>query len=68
MKKDVKPALRLAAISLLGIVLLNFPLLSTVSKGKLVAGIPVLFFYLFAVWAVLLVLIWQTVKQIDDDK
>lgn len=68
MKKDVKPALRLAAISLLGLVLLNFPLLSTVSKGKLFAGIPVLFFYLFLVWAVLLVLIWQTVKQIDDDK
>jgi hypothetical protein len=68
MKKDTRPALRLASVTLLGLVLLNFPLLSLVSKPVLIAGVPVLFMYIFIVWALLLLIVRQTVNSIDDDK
>lgn len=68
MKKDTRPALRLASVTLLGLVLLNFPLLSLVSKPVLIAGVPVLFVYIFIVWALLLLIVRQTVNSIDDDK
>lgn len=68
MKKDTRPALRLASVTLLGLVLLNFPLLSLVSKPVLIAGVPVLFIYIFIVWALLLLIVRQTVNSIDDDK
>ncbi|MFM2305748.1 MAG: hypothetical protein RLZZ367_417, partial [Bacteroidota bacterium] len=67
MKKDTRPALRLASVTLLGLVLLNFPLLSLVSKPVLIAGVPVLFMYIFIVWALLLLIVRQTVNSIDDD-
>ena len=68
MKKDTRPALRLASVTLLGLVLLNFPLLSLASKPVLIAGVPVLFMYIFIVWALLLLIVRQTVNSIDDDK
>ena len=45
---------RLIGLLLAGAVLLNFPLLSIFSVNKLVFGIPVLYWYLFAVWVLLL--------------
>lgn len=44
---------RLAALLIAGGVLLNFPLLSLLRGRGLVAGVPVLYVYLFVVWAVL---------------
>ena len=43
---------RLIGILAIGLVVLNYPLLSLFSKVKLLFGIPVLYFYIFAVWAV----------------
>jgi hypothetical protein len=48
---------RLAAIAVLGFLLLNAPLLTIADSDANVAGIPVLYAYLFAVWVVLIGLI-----------
>jgi hypothetical protein len=44
---------RLAALFIVGAVLLNFPLLSVIHGRGPVAGVPALFAYLFLVWAAL---------------
>ncbi|MBC8317326.1 MAG: hypothetical protein H8E41_05430 [Desulfobulbaceae bacterium] len=43
---------RLIVILIIGVIALNYPLLSLFSKVKLIFGIPVLYFYLFTVWTV----------------
>lgn len=45
---------RLVAIVLLGCVLFNYPVLSLFSKPGALFGIPLLYFYIFAVWALLI--------------
>lgn len=47
---------RLVAIVLLGCVLFNYPVLSLFSKPGVLFGIPLLYFYIFAVWALLIAL------------
>jgi hypothetical protein len=51
------PSARLVAIAVLGFLLLNAPLLTIADSDATVAGIPVLYAYLFTVWAVLIGLI-----------
>ena len=41
---------RLIVIMIIGVIALNYPLLSLFSKNKLIFGIPVLYLYLFIVW------------------
>lgn len=53
---------KLGALALVGLVLLNLPILGTVNKPVLVAGIPLLFWYVFGVWALLLVLLVRLSK------
>jgi hypothetical protein len=48
---------RLAAIFFMGCVLLNYPILSLFARRVAVAGIPLLYAYLFGVWALLIGLI-----------
>jgi uncharacterized membrane protein YvlD (DUF360 family) len=45
---------RLVAIVLLGCVLFNYPVLSLFSKPGTWLGIPLLYLYIFVVWAVLI--------------
>lgn len=45
---------RLISLLIVGIMLLNFPLLSVFSKKYLLAGFPVLFLYLFIVWGLMI--------------
>ncbi|MGH6895497.1 MAG: hypothetical protein ACREJ5_02975 [Geminicoccaceae bacterium] len=54
---------RLIAVFLLGMVLLNFPLLTVVDAGQRVLGLPPLFLYLFGVWAGLIVLLALLVER-----
>jgi len=42
---------RLAGLLVLGLVFLNYPLLTIFSGSSFVRGIPVLYFYLFSVWS-----------------
>lgn len=48
---------RLAALGLLGWLLFNFPLLSLFNDGGTWFGVPRLYAYLFAAWAVLIALL-----------
>ena len=50
-------AQRFVAICMLGIVLFNFPVLALFNVGGTVLGIPVLYAYIFAAWALLIVLL-----------
>ncbi|MGD8368831.1 MAG: hypothetical protein PVG78_14425 [Desulfobacterales bacterium] len=50
-------ARRLVGLFLLGAVLFNYPILSLVNRDSLLFGIPILYLYLFGVWAVLILLI-----------
>jgi len=43
---------RLIVMLVIGITALNFPLLSLFSKIKLFFGIPILYLYIFSVWAI----------------
>jgi hypothetical protein len=45
---------RLVAVALLGLALFNFPLLAVFDSDTRVAGVPVLWAYLFAAWALLI--------------
>jgi len=48
---------RFVAICMLGIVLFNFPVLALFNVGGTVLGIPVLYAYIFAAWALLIALL-----------
>jgi hypothetical protein len=45
---------RLISLLIVGIILLNFPLLSVFSKTYLLLGFPILFLYLFITWGVII--------------
>lgn len=48
---------RLVALCLLGALLFNYPMLALFNRAVLVAGIPLVYAYIFAVWALLVALI-----------
>ena len=54
---------RLIAVFLLGLVLINFPLLAVVEAGQRWFGLPPLFVYLFGAWAGLIVLLAVIVER-----
>jgi len=43
---------RLIVLVVIGLIMLNYPLLSLFSKVRLLFGVPVLYLYIFAVWSV----------------
>ena len=57
---------RLAAIFGLGCVLLNYPILSLFSRTEDVAGIPLLYVYVFAAWVLLIGLLAFVVERSAD--
>ena len=48
---------RWVGLFLLGYLLLNYPLISLFNLKRLAAGIPVLYIYIFSVWAFLILLV-----------
>ena len=56
---------RLAALSMLGALLFNFPLLALFNVPGAVFGVPLLYAYVFAGWAALIALI-AIVAETDD--
>lgn len=56
MKRKTITSQQLILIFVVGCLLLNYPLLSIFSHARLLAGIPVLFLYVFTVWLLLLLL------------
>jgi len=55
-------AQRLVALFVLGCLLFSYPLLSLFNSGGVWLGIPVLYAWLFGVWAVLVVLMMLVVE------
>ena len=56
---------RLVALFLLGCLLLNYPLLSLFNRLGTVLGIPIMYFWLFAVWGLMIVLMALVVEWKD---
>ncbi len=54
---------RLAAIFLLGSVLLNYPLLSLIDSQADVLGVPALYAYVFAAWGGLIALMVAVIER-----
>ena len=54
---------RLVALFLLGFLMLNYPLLNLFAGAGHLFGIPVLYVYVFAVWALLIVLMALVVEK-----
>jgi len=53
-EKDKQP--RFVALCMLGLVLFNFPVLALFNVGGTLFGVPVLYAYIFAAWALLIAL------------
>jgi len=56
MKRFDATGQRLAAVFLMGCVLLNYPILSLFARSEEIAGIPLLYAYVFGAWVLLVVL------------
>ena len=54
MDKFDRKGQRLAALCMLGVVLFNYPLLAVFNVDATVAGIPVLYAYIFAAWSLMI--------------
>jgi hypothetical protein len=57
MSPDSRKIRRLAGIFLLGWILLNYPVLSICNRLEFWGGIPVLYAYVFAAWALIIGLV-----------
>ncbi|HEY6908336.1 MAG TPA: hypothetical protein VI356_03135 [Myxococcales bacterium] len=66
MKRSGITGQRLAAIFLLGCILLNYPILSLFSRAGAILGIPLLYAYLFGAWAALIGLMAVAVERPRD--
>ena len=57
MPSDKRIGRRLVGLFLLGMLLLNFPLLDLANRPVLILGLPLLYLYLFGVWSLIILLI-----------
>jgi hypothetical protein len=57
------PSAKLALLLGLGVLLLNFPVLAIFNRAAVVLGVPVLYVYLFAVWAVGIVAVFLLARR-----
>ncbi len=60
---DVERGKRLIAVFLLGVVLLNFPLLAVADVSEALFGLPPLFVYLFGAWGGMIALLALIVER-----
>ena len=65
MAKPSRRGERLAGLFLLGCLLFNFPLLAMFNARATIAGVPVLYAYLFLAWALLIVLAAAIMERND---
>jgi len=57
---------RLAALFLLGCLLLNYPLLSLFDTPGEILGVPLLYIYIFVAWIVLIALMAYVIEKRRD--
>lgn len=63
MNKPYMKTQRLAALFALGAVLFNYPLLALFNRAVMVAGVPLLYLYVFLAWALLIALLALVVEK-----
>ncbi len=56
-------AQKLVLISLLFLILFNFPMLSIFNNGDSINGIPTLYVYVFFVWILFIVLVFNIIRK-----
>jgi hypothetical protein len=61
-----RKAQRLVALCLLGFLLFNYPILALFNRAGLLLGIPVLYAYIFAAWALVIALMAIVVEGADS--
>lgn len=66
MNRAIITGQRLAAVFLLGCVLFNYPLIALFNKPGEVFDIPLLYFYLFGAWAMLIGLMAVIIESRKD--
>lgn len=54
---------RLIGVFVIGVIVLNYPILSLFSKIRLLFGVPVLYLYLFLIWALFILGVAVTVER-----
>lgn len=54
---------RLIVMFIIGIIALNYPLLSLFSKVKLIFGVPVLYLYLFLFWFIFIIFVAVIIEK-----
>ena len=59
---------RLVALFLFGVMLMFPPILEVFNQPVRILGVPVLYLYVFAAWAVLIVLVAAIVRRISLDE
>jgi hypothetical protein len=57
---------RLLAVFLLGVLLLNFPLLYLFSSSLPLAGVPLLFIYVFVAWGAIIALLVLVIERTHE--
>ena len=63
MNRSILTGQRLVAVFLFGCVLFNYPLFALFNKPLKVFGIPLLYFYIFCVWALLIGLMAWVIER-----
>jgi hypothetical protein len=66
MKRSGMRGQRLAAIFMAGCILLNYPILSLFTRPRVIAGIPLLYAYVFGAWALLIGLLTLVIERRRD--
>ncbi len=66
MKRSGETGQRLAAIFMMGAILLNYPILFLFTLSGAIAGIPLLYAYLFGVWTLLIGLMALVIERPRD--
>lgn len=61
--KEQKKEQRLLAISLLFGLLFSFPVISIFNTSELIGGIPLLYLYVFVVWAIMIAILFLMLNQ-----
>jgi hypothetical protein len=63
MQRSTLTGQRLVAVFLIGFVLFNYPVLSLFDRAATLFGVPLVFAYLFLVWAMLIALMAWVVEH-----
>ena len=63
MRNDKNKDQRFLALCMLGLVLFNFPVLALFNVGGSILGVPVLYAYIFAAWALVIALMYWVAER-----